>query len=98
MDVEPTIPVERARLAIRAVPGGLRSFYGGPPKGTLKHRFGLPRGPAKVTEVPKRGEQAHYHDRMPFHATVVQVLVASPGDTQTERTAILTDTSRWNGP
>ncbi|GAA1753750.1 hypothetical protein [Aeromicrobium alkaliterrae] len=34
---------------------------------------------------------------MPFHATVVQVLVASPGDTQAERTAILTDTSRWNG-
>lgn len=34
---------------------------------------------------------------MPFHATVVQVLVASPGDTQAERTAILTDASRWNG-
>lgn len=34
---------------------------------------------------------------MPFHATVVQVLIASPGDTQVERTAILTDASRWNG-
>lgn len=34
---------------------------------------------------------------MPFHATVVQVLVASPGDTQAERTAILTQASRWNG-
>lgn len=34
---------------------------------------------------------------MPFHATVVQVLIASPGDTQAERTAILTDASRWNG-
>lgn len=34
---------------------------------------------------------------MPFHATVVQVLVASPGDTQAERTAILSQASRWNG-
>lgn len=34
---------------------------------------------------------------MPFHATVVQVLIASPGDTQAERTAILTEASRWNG-
>lgn len=34
---------------------------------------------------------------MPFHATVVQVLIASPGDTQQERIAILTQASRWNG-
>lgn len=34
---------------------------------------------------------------MPFHATVVQVLIASPGDTQAERTAILSQASRWNG-
>lgn len=34
---------------------------------------------------------------MTFHATVVQVLIASPGDTQAERTAILTQASRWNG-
>ena len=54
-------------------------------------------GPARVTEVPRPGEQEHYHDLMPFNATVVQVLVASPGDTPAERTAILNDTSRWNG-
>lgn len=34
---------------------------------------------------------------MTFHATAVQVLVASPGDTQEERTAILSEASRWNG-
>lgn len=34
---------------------------------------------------------------MTFAATVVQVLIASPGDTQDERTAILTEASRWNG-
>lgn len=34
---------------------------------------------------------------MTFLATVVQVLIASPGDTQEQRTAILTAASRWNG-
>lgn len=34
---------------------------------------------------------------MTFHATVVQVLIASPGDTHEARTAILTESSRWNG-
>lgn len=34
---------------------------------------------------------------MTFHATVVQVLIASPGDTAQARTAILSEASRWNG-
>lgn len=34
---------------------------------------------------------------MTFHATVIQVLIASPGDTQQERSTILAETSRWNG-
>lgn len=34
---------------------------------------------------------------MTFAATAVQLLIASPGDTQEERTAILTEASRWNG-
>ncbi len=42
-------------------------------------------------------EQGLYRGLMPFHATVIQVLIASPGDTQAERIAILTDASRWNG-
>ncbi|MEN3124106.1 DUF4062 domain-containing protein [Janibacter sp. LM] len=34
---------------------------------------------------------------MTFAATAVQLLIASPGDTQDERTAILSEASRWNG-
>ena len=34
---------------------------------------------------------------MTFAATVVQMLIASPGDTHEERMAILSETSRWNG-
>ncbi len=34
---------------------------------------------------------------MPFHASAVSVLVASPGDTVDARNAILRETARWNG-
>lgn len=34
---------------------------------------------------------------MPFHASAVSVLIASPGDTADARNAILRETARWNG-
>ncbi len=38
-----------------------------------------------------------YPDGMTFHATVVTVLIAAPGDTADARSAVLEEIARWNG-
>ncbi len=83
---------EHARYLARGQPVVVHSNHRNP--NHQKHHGLQKTTPTVCTPLVRRRQ---YLQVMTFHATVVQVLVASPGDTQAERTAILAETSRWNG-